>query len=105
MDIINLEILQSKRCSHLVDLKEMAGKQLVQESKLARKAYATQKSFSYELGPRGGIRLMQPRARSFSDLKVLSLLFGTLGIAFLLQTCSTDKHFLWKCSFYLLLDF
>uniref|UniRef100_A0A1D1XKI4 non-specific serine/threonine protein kinase n=2 Tax=Anthurium amnicola TaxID=1678845 RepID=A0A1D1XKI4_9ARAE len=55
----------------LMDLKDVTGKQSVSESSRIRKMPEGKKSFSHELGPRGGIRPSPPRARSYSDLKEL----------------------------------
>ncbi|XP_078441696.1 protein kinase superfamily protein isoform X2 [Wolffia australiana] len=50
-----------------VDFKDVQGNR----SAYQRKVPDTKKSFSHELGPRGGIRPSHPRAHSYSDLKEL----------------------------------
>ncbi|PKA59924.1 Serine/threonine-protein kinase [Apostasia shenzhenica] len=60
---------EAKRSYHSPDFKEMDRKQLLQDSSFIKKTYA-QKSFSHELGPRGGLHCTGPRARSYSDLKL-----------------------------------
>lgn len=57
-----------------VNLKDVTRRRSTYESNFTRKIPEGKKSFSHELGPRGGIRPSQPRARSYSDLKVLLLL-------------------------------
>lgn len=56
----NVEVHQLTRRSN--------AKQMQAEGKNSRKLPL--KSFSHELGPKGGIPSAQPRARSFNDLKV-----------------------------------
>lgn len=60
----------SERVKHLVG-HDLTRHQSLPESTSGRKASIAQKSFSHELGPRGGIRASNLRARSYSDLKEL----------------------------------
>ncbi|KAJ6812935.1 putative serine/threonine protein kinase IRE4 isoform X1 [Iris pallida] len=52
-------------------LKPLQGTKSMPESSLIKRKTIEQKSFSHELGPRGGIRPLSIRARSYSDLKEL----------------------------------
>ncbi|XP_008809595.1 probable serine/threonine protein kinase IRE4 [Phoenix dactylifera] len=54
-----------------VDQRDLTGRQSIPESSSAKIALKGQKSFSHELGPRGGIRPDNLRARSYSDLREL----------------------------------
>ncbi|CAA6667435.1 unnamed protein product [Spirodela intermedia] len=54
-----------------VDLEDVTRKRSMYGSNFMKKMPEGKKSFSHELGPRGGIRPSQPRARSYSDLKEL----------------------------------
>jgi len=56
------------KCS--VGQNDLTRMQSLQESSSTSKTSMSQKSFSHELGPRGGIRASNLRARSYSDLKV-----------------------------------
>lgn len=56
----------------------------VPDSCSARRTSMTPKSFSHELGPRGGIRASNLRARSYSDLKVSTFIFFLIILSFLL---------------------
>lgn len=49
------------------------------------------KSFSHELGPRGGVQTSHPRPHSYNDLKVM--LFDT-GVGFVFLFCLID----WRCN-------
>lgn len=51
-------------------MKHSTAKQFPSEVISNHKMHKSMKSFSHELGPKGGIPSVQPRARSFSDLKV-----------------------------------
>lgn len=48
-----------------------SGKQSLPESSFLRNVPHEKKSFSHELGPRGGIPLSRLRTHSYNDLKVL----------------------------------
>lgn len=50
------------------------GKHTLGERRHFSKMPKGSKSFSHELGPKGGIRLIHPRPYSFVDLKVISCL-------------------------------
>lgn len=52
-----------------------SGKLSLPESSFLRNAPHEKKSFSYELGPRGGIPLSRLRTHSYNDLKVLLIPF------------------------------
>ena len=54
-----------------IERKDFRGKQSTMESFQVRKIPKGPKSYSHELGPRGGIRLAHPRAHSYNDLKVI----------------------------------
>ncbi|XP_010914243.1 probable serine/threonine protein kinase IRE4 isoform X2 [Elaeis guineensis] len=54
-----------------VDQRDLTGRPSIPESSSAKKASKGQKSFSHELGPIGGIRPDNLRARSYSDLREL----------------------------------
>ncbi|RWR72347.1 putative serine/threonine protein kinase IRE4 isoform X1 [Cinnamomum micranthum f. kanehirae] len=54
-----------------IERKDFRGKQSTLESFQVRKIPKGLKSYSHELGPRGGIRLAHPRAHSYNDLKEL----------------------------------
>ncbi|XP_020244524.1 probable serine/threonine protein kinase IRE4 isoform X2 [Asparagus officinalis] len=60
-----------ERVKHSLDQNDLLRQQSLPESSLARKASITQKSYSHELGPIGGIRASNLRPRSYSDLKDL----------------------------------
>ncbi|XP_028551628.1 probable serine/threonine protein kinase IRE4 isoform X2 [Dendrobium catenatum] len=62
---------ETKRSSYFPDLKEITENQLLQETNLNKKACGAHKSFSHEIAPRGGTQPVQPRSRSYSDLKEL----------------------------------
>ncbi|MQL82765.1 hypothetical protein Taro_015246 [Colocasia esculenta] len=55
----------------LMNLKDVTKKKSVSEGSCIRKVPQGKKSFSHELGPRGGVRPSPPQARSYSDLKEL----------------------------------
>lgn len=63
----------SERSKDSVGLSDLTRQQSLPESLPTRKI--SQKSFSHELGPRGGIKASNLRARSYSDLKVLFFFF------------------------------
>lgn len=56
---------------HYAEWEDSAGKQSLPASFQVRKIPKGPKSYSHELGPRGGIRLALPRAHSYNDLKEL----------------------------------
>lgn len=58
-----------------MDQRDLTGRQSIPETSSAQKASKGQKSFSHELGPRGGIKLDNLRARSYSDLTVFCFFF------------------------------
>ncbi|XP_010254907.1 PREDICTED: probable serine/threonine protein kinase IRE4 isoform X2 [Nelumbo nucifera] len=69
----------SIRTKHCIDEKDLNVKQSSPESKHTRKLPKGLKSFSHELGPKGGIRPAHPRAHSYNDLKEL---LGSLNSRF-----------------------
>lgn len=67
--------------------KHPAGKESSTEQLGTRKIPIGLKSFSHELGPKGGIRPVHPRAHSYNDLKV-QFCFSTLYTVFRCFDCS-----------------
>lgn len=56
------------------------------------------KSFSHELGPRGGVQASHPRPHSYNDLKVMLLYFDLFGFVLKLLSFG-DENWLYSGTF------
>lgn len=77
------------RSENFVEQNEFLEPQSLPERSYLRKASKTKKSFSHELGPKGGIRPTPVRAHSYSDLRVIQeFLFIALRVLLYSYFCN-----------------